>query len=43
MKTAVAFATAVFLAGMAGFEPADAGVKFRCLTTWRHPNIWWNF
>ena len=24
---------------MAGLEPADAGVKVPCLTTWRHPNI----
>ena len=29
----------LFMAGMAGFEPADAGVKVPCLTTWRHPNI----
>ena len=27
------------MAGMAGLEPADAGVKVPCLTTWRHPNI----
>ena len=27
------------MAGMAGFEPADAGVKVPCLTTWLHPNI----
>ena len=27
-----------FLAGMAGFEPTDAGVKVPCLTAWRHPN-----
>ena len=25
------------LAGMAGLEPADEGVKVPCLTTWRHP------
>ena len=24
---------------MAGLEPADAGVKVPCLTTWRHPSI----
>ncbi len=24
---------------MAGFEPAHGGIKSRCLTTWRHPNI----
>ena len=27
------------MAGMAGFEPANDGVKVRCLTAWRHPNI----
>ena len=27
------------LAGAAGFEPANAGIKTRCLTTWRRPNI----
>ena len=27
------------MAGMAGLEPADAGVKVPCLTTWRHPNV----
>ena len=25
------------LAGVAGFEPTNSGVKVRCLTTWRHP------
>ena len=35
------------MAGMAGLEPADAGVKVPCLTTWRHPKVcacvaaWW--
>ena len=24
------------LAGMAGFEPANDGIKTRCLTAWRH-------
>ena len=28
-----------FMAGMAGFGPANAGVKVRCLTAWLHPNI----
>ena len=28
-----------FLAGVAGFEPTNAGVKVLCLTAWRHPNI----
>ena len=27
------------MAGMAGFEPANAGVKVPCLTAWLHPNI----
>ena len=27
------------LAGMAGFEPTDEGVKVPCLTPWRHPII----
>ena len=27
------------MAGVAGFEPANAGVKVRCLTAWLHPNI----
>lgn len=25
------------LAGAAGFEPANGGIKSRCLTTWRRP------
>ena len=25
--------------GLAGFEPANAGVKVLCLTAWRHPYI----
>lgn len=28
----------VVLAGAAGFEPANGGIKSRCLTTWRRPN-----
>ena len=28
-----------YLAGVAGFEPTNNGVKVRCLTPWRHPNI----
>ena len=27
------------MAGVAGFEPANAGVKVPCLTAWRHPKI----
>ena len=34
------FRTSFFLAGMAGFEPTNAGVKVPCLTAWRHPNDW---
>lgn len=26
------------MAGVAGFEPTDDGIKNRCLTAWRHPN-----
>ena len=26
------------MAGIAGFEPANDGVKVRCLTAWLHPN-----
>ena len=29
------------MAGMAGFEPANARVKVWCLTAWRHPNVQW--
>ena len=29
------------LAGVAGFEPTNAGIKIPCLTAWRHPNIYW--
>ena len=25
------------MAGVAGFEPTDAEIKTRCLTTWRYP------
>ena len=27
------------MAGVAGLEPANAGVKVPCLTTWLHPSI----
>ena len=30
--------TAARLAGVAGIEPANAGTKNRCLTTWLHPS-----
>ena len=26
------------MAGAAGFEPANGGIKSRCLTTWRRPS-----
>ena len=29
------------LAGVAGFEPANAGVKILCLAAWRYPHDWW--
>ena len=29
----------LIMAGMAGFEPTNAGVKVPCLTAWRHPNM----
>ena len=32
--------TPFLLAGMAGFEPTNAGVKVPCLTAWRHPNAY---
>ena len=28
---------AAILAGVAGFEPTNAGVKVPCLTAWRYP------
>ena len=27
------------MAGVAGLEPTNAGVKVPCLTTWLHPNV----
>ncbi len=27
----------LYLAGVAGFEPTNAGIKIPCLTAWRHP------
>ncbi len=27
------------MAGVVGFEPTHGGVKVRCLTAWRYPNI----
>src|ERR1043166_8583553 len=34
----VAGPNAVRLAGAAGFEPGNGGIKIRCLTTWLRPN-----
>ena len=28
-----------YLAGAAGFEPTNSGVRVRCLTTWLRPSI----
>jgi hypothetical protein len=28
-----------YLTGVAGFEPANGGVKVHSLTTWRHPKF----
>ena len=30
----------VSVAGVAGFEPTNDGVRVRCLTAWRHPNFY---
>lgn len=38
-KIKTAFRQFLFLARVAGFEPADDGIRIRCLTTWRYPNI----
>ena len=27
------------MAGVAGFEPTNAGIKIPCLTAWRYPNV----
>ena len=32
------FTLLIYLAGVAGFEPTNAGIKIPCLTAWRHPN-----
>ena len=29
----------IFVAGSAGFEPANAGTKTQCLTAWRRSNL----
>ena len=30
----------ILMVGDEGFEPPSGGVKVRCLTTWRIPNVW---
>ena len=32
------WANGPYMAGVAGFEPTNDGVKVRCLTAWLHPN-----
>ena len=32
------FICVYILTGVEGLEPANGGVKVRCLTTWLHPN-----
>ena len=27
------------MAGVLGFEPRNAGIRIRCLTAWRYPNL----
>ena len=40
VMTAIAvFVVRAEMAGTAGFEPANVGVKGRCLTAWRRPHI----
>ena len=34
----IAAVGADWMAGAEGFEPSNAGIKIRCLTTWRRPN-----
>ena len=29
------------LAGVEGFEPSHDGIRIRCLTAWRYPNVWY--
>lgn len=29
----------MIMVGVAGFEPANDGVKVRCLTAWLYPNM----
>ena len=35
---AIAARRLTHMAGAAGFEPTNNGVRVRCLTTWLHPN-----
>ena len=36
----LSFKAFTVMAGMAGFEPANDGVKVRCLAAWLHPKIY---
>ena len=38
-KKKASLATCFFLAGVAGFEPTNKGVKVLCLTAWRYPYL----
>ena len=31
------------MAGVAGLEPTNAGIKIQCLTTWLHPYLFYIF
>ena len=35
----IVFGGVAKVAGTVGFEPTDDGIKTRCLTTWRRPNL----
>ena len=37
MKNARPKGLTIFMAGVEGFEPPNAGTRNQCLTTWRHP------
>ena len=39
LSNAVVRQIAKQMAGVAGFEPANTGVKVLCLTAWRHPTV----
>ena len=35
----LSFCRALHMAGIAGFEPTNTGVKVPCLTAWQYPNM----